>query len=108
MKGIMGELAARHSLVEDNLTFRGIREYSSYDGMRSINWRQTARRNDLMVNLYDHTMDREVRILLNLDTENMIEPDKIMETSVSLASTIARNMLKTRTAVSLMTNGMMW
>ena len=108
MKGIMGEMAARHSLVEDNLTFRGIREYSTYDGMRSINWRQTARRNDLMVNLYDHTMDREVRILLNLDTENMIEPGKLMESAVSLASTIARNMLKTRTAVSFVTNGMMW
>ena len=106
MRGIMGEITARNSLIEDNMTFRGIRDYTGHDSMRSINWKSTARRNDLMVNLYDHTMDREVRILLNLDTENMISTDRLLEESISLASTIARNMLQKKTGVSFVTNGM--
>ena len=106
MRGIMGEIAARNSLIEDNMTFRGIRDYTSFDGMRSINWRQSAKRSELMVNLYDHTMDREVRILLNLDTENMIHPTRLLETSISLASSISRDLLKKKTGVSLVTNGM--
>jgi hypothetical protein len=51
-------------------------------------------------------MDREVRILLNLDTENMIHPTRLLETSISLASSISRDLLKKKTGVSLVTNGM--
>ena len=106
LRGIMGEIAARYSLIEDNMTFRGIRDYTSFDGMRSINWRQSAKRSDLMVNLYDHTMDREVRILLNLDTENMINQAKLLEIAISLTSSISRSLLRNKTGVSMVTNGM--
>ncbi|MCR5147902.1 MAG: DUF58 domain-containing protein [Eubacterium sp.] len=107
MKGIMGELTSKRSLYEDDMSFRGIREYVNTDGQRSINWKQTAKRNDLMVNLYDHTMDKEVRLLLNLDTHNMLEAGKLLEDAISLASTLSRGILKKKVGVSVATNGMM-
>ena len=107
MNGIMGEILVRRSLIPDNMSFRGIREYMITDSQRSINWKQTARRNDLMVNLYDYTMDREIRLLLNLDTHNMIEPAHLLEETISLTSSAARSFLRKKVGVSLKTNGRM-
>ena len=105
-RGILGEIQARHSVVEDSLTFRGIRDYRTSDGYRSINWKQSAKSiNKLKVNVYDFTMDAEVRILVNLDTETMIETDRLLETSISIASSAVRRFLLEHVKVSVNTNG---
>ncbi|MCR5367667.1 DUF58 domain-containing protein [Eubacterium sp.] len=107
MRGIMGEVSAKRSLIYDNLSFRGIREYTRTDSQKSINWRQTAKRNDLMVNLYDYTMDREVKIFLNLEADNMIATGYLLEETICLASSIARRLLERKIAVSFFSNGYM-
>lgn len=105
-RGILGEIQARHSIVEDSLTFRGIRDYQTSDGYRSINWKQSAKAvNKLKVNVYDFTMDAEVRIMVNLDTETMIETDRLLETSISIASAAVRRFLLDHVKVSIYTTG---
>lgn len=104
-QGILGEIAARKSLLYDNLTFRGIRDYQSFDPYRSINWKASAKASNLKVNVYDYTMDAEVRILINLDTDSMIKTDRLLEDSIALASTAARKFLMDNVRVSLLTNG---
>ena len=104
-RGIYGEIEARRSIVEDSLTFRGIRPYQSFDPYRSINWKQSAKSGDLMVNMYGYTTDSRVRILLNLDNDYMIETNKLLEEAISLASSFARHFLDEGVGVSVVTNG---
>ncbi|MCR5213659.1 MAG: DUF58 domain-containing protein [Eubacterium sp.] len=104
-KGLLGEVEAKRSLVEDSLTFRGVREYQSFDPYRSINWKKSARAGELMVNMYGYTTDSRVRILLNLDNNYMIETNKLLEEAISIVSSISTELLKRGVGVSVKTNG---
>ncbi len=104
-RGKIGELAARRSLIEDPLSFRGLRDYRPGDPMHSIHWKQSARTGEWKVNLFDATQDAEVRILLNMDTDSMIRTDRLLEEAISLASSLAREYLKKKIRVSLRSNG---
>ena len=101
----MGEIESKRSIVEDNLSFRGVRQYQSFDPYRSINWKQSAKARELMVNMYGYTTDSRVRIMLNLDNDYMIETNKLLEEAISLASSIARELLEDGIMVSVITNG---
>ena len=104
-RGILGEIEAKQSIVEDSLSFRGIREYQPFDSYRSINWKQSAKARDLMVNMYGYTTDSRVKILVNLDNDYMIETNQLLEEAISLASSIARRLLDKGVMVSIVTNG---
>ncbi|MBO4864453.1 MAG: DUF58 domain-containing protein [Eubacterium sp.] len=106
-RGIMGELETKNGIITDNLTYRGIREYQPFDPYRSINWKQSAKARELMVNIYGYTTDSNVRIMLNLDNDYMIETDKLLEESISLVSTFAKRLTEKAVNVSLVTNGVM-
>ena len=92
-------------MIEDPFTFRGIREYDSSYNMKCINWKATAKADKLMVNLYNHTSLQNIRVLLNLDTNNMIKSEFIDEVSISLASTICRYFLDKDLNVAIASNG---
>ena len=104
-RGRAGEMAARRSLMEDPISFRGRRDYQSGDPYRAINWKQSARTGEWKVNLYEATQDAEVKILLNLDTDSMIRADRLLETSISLTSSLARAHLAEKERVSVWCNG---
>ncbi len=106
LTGVMGELESKRSIVEDMSFFRGIREYRTTDSFRAINWKASARERELMVNMFGWSMDSRVELLLNLDTDVMVEVDRMLETAISLTSTIARKLLERRVSVSLLTNGL--
>ncbi len=105
-RGRIGEIAAKRSMVEDPLSFRGLRDYQTLDPYRSINWKQSARTGQWKVNLYDATQDAEVHILLNLDTDSMIRTDHLLEESISLVSSLARVYLDRKERVMVWTNGL--
>lgn len=52
---LMGEILIRRRLLEDPYAFSGIREYQTYDTMRQINWKATARTGELRVNCCQST-----------------------------------------------------
>lgn len=88
---IIGELS-RKDFYEDPLSFRGMREYTSGDSMRYINWKATAKNQELMVNTYYNIQNTEVVILFNLDT-NIIQRDtKLQEYMISVVATLLHNM----------------
>ena len=102
--GIMGEIKSRRRLMMDETLFRGIRDYQTTDRFRNINWKQSSRGTGLKSNLYDYSQDVDVKILLNLDTESMIKPEKLIEESISLVSSIATDLLKQGLSVSIASN----
>jgi hypothetical protein len=105
-KGVMGELETKRNIIEDSMSFRGIREYQPFDPYRSINWKQSAKARELMVNMRGFTTDSRVRILLNLENDNMIESEKLIEEAISLASSFARQFIGEKVNVSLVTNAL--
>lgn len=102
---IIGDVESKNSLIEDPYTFRGIREYDSSYNMRHINWKATARTNSLMVNVYNHTSLQNIKVLLNLDTNNMIKADYMDEISINLASSVCKFFLMKNLNVSITSNG---
>ncbi len=76
---------SRPGLFDDE--FHRIREYRSDDNPRSIHWRSTARRGQLMVR--EHQQNRQADSLVLLDLPNLKDwPIEASEMAISLAATI--------------------
>lgn len=102
---MLGEMISKRSMTEDAFSFRGIREYGTADSMKKINWKATARMDDLMVNVYNHTAEQKLKILLNLEPNAMIRTDYMMELCISIASTAAETFMKREIPVMVRSNG---
>lgn len=102
---IMGEITAKRLLLDDPFAFRGIRNYQPFDSIRSINWKSTARTNELQVNLHEPTTSYEVRILLNLSTNTIFRQEDMQEYCIRVAGTLAYHFLQSHITVSLYSNG---
>lgn len=105
-QNILGEILNRRSLLEDPYTFRGIRDYDRSDNIRSINWKATARTNELMVNVHDRTSEQRVKLLLNLETNTMLKVEEMQELTIELTSTLAQKFIEEKLPVSLASNGL--
>lgn len=100
---IMGSITQK-TLYEDPLSFRGIREYNSQDGMHFINWKATAKTNQLMVNTYFDTQNCEIVLLLNLDTNIIQRSDILQEYLIRVAATMLYDITRYGFAIRLAVN----
>lgn len=103
---MIGSVLTKRLLQEDPFEFAGIREYQTYDDMKSINWKATARTGSLKVNVHGYTACQEFSILLNLDEPSLLHHDDLMELSISLAATYANALIEKGIPVSLYSNGL--
>lgn len=103
-KGVLGEVETKRNIIEDSMSFRGIRQYQHFDSYRSVNWKQSAKARELMVNMRGFTTDSRVRIMLNLDNDNMIEAETLLEEAISLTSSFVRQFIHEGINVSVVTN----
>ena len=104
-KRLLGEIETKTKLQDDPFSFASIREYQSGDPMRSINWKLTAREDRLMVNTFHTTVEREVVIVINLNTHHHREQDRVMEGTLRIAATLAAMCLKEKIPVGILSNG---
>jgi uncharacterized protein (DUF58 family) len=104
-KKIYGEIIAKRNFLEDPFQLRGIREYSPFDSMKSVNWKATARSGELKVNQFDSTCCGGVTILLNVEKFNNFDKIEILEKAVSLAASFATEFIKVGLEVELISNG---
>jgi len=100
---IIGDLT-QTDLYEDPLSFRGIREYRNGDSMRYINWKATAKTNDLMVNTYFDTQNTQVVLLFNLETNLIQRDDKLHEYMIRVVTTLLHHMNNRDFAIRLAIN----
>lgn len=87
-----GDRVVRRWIMEDPFIRSGIREYTSSDPMKNINWKASARFGALQVNQYDPTARHKLMILLNVDTKLnqwtiTDEPERV-EYGISVAATV--------------------
>lgn len=85
----IGETLAQHSLFEDPLQFRSLREYTTGDPLRKVNWKKTASRQALYVNQYEPTALRQLYFVLDLPSPYHYRLETAAETQLALLATYA-------------------
>ena len=101
---IMGDILTRRYTYEDPFEFQGIRPYQPYDSMRDVNWKATARTGELRTNLHGYTVRQEVCLLLNLESETMIEYAQLREESIRIANSLSEMLLAQGIPVGIYSN----
>ena len=100
-----GDVVKRIKINEDPFEFRAIREYQPYDPMNHINWKATAKSDNLHVNTFNSTNRKNVVLLLNLDMNLIRNSENLAEWSIRIASCLADMFLEEQIPVALYTNG---
>ena len=105
LKRIQGELEVRKYELEDPFTYQGIREYQPFDTMKDINWKATARTDELKVNIRAHTAVSSVRIFMNLEDNGILRREELLEMTLSLCVGLAEQLLSQGIRLSIYGNG---
>ncbi len=102
---LLGEIETNLKLQEDPFAFAMIREYQPYDSMHSLNWKVSARMDRLMVNTFHTTLQRELVIVLNLNTHAGHYEERIREDLIRIAATLCAYFVDRKIPVALLSNG---
>ncbi|MDX8044631.1 DUF58 domain-containing protein [Gracilibacillus sp. S3-1-1] len=105
----LGDITVKRWIVEDPFLQAGVREYQQGDPLNSINWKATARTQDLQINKKDFTADHHLLIYVNFDTNEDIrmpieEADSI-EKALSYAASLANYAIKQGVSTGFGCNG---
>lgn len=101
---MMGSILTKRYINEDPFEFRSIREYQSYDSMKAINWKASAKTGALKVNVFDYTSSQQVIILLNTEPETIWKYDDLNEESIRIVASLSKELIGQGIPVSLYTN----
>ncbi len=102
---LMGEVLIRRRLLEDPYAFYGIREYQTYDTMRQINWKATAKTGELRVNTCQSTVSCRVSILLDVRPPHTARAMERVEQGIRMAAAFGISCEEAQIPFSLFTNG---
>jgi uncharacterized protein (DUF58 family) len=93
-KAAGNEVSAQHwkSLAGEQTDVRGLRPYREGDPLRTIHWRTSARRGELMVCEYDTASSRDLVLVVEpwLPENPTLAQRRSLEEGLSLAATLAR------------------
>ena len=89
---INGNIQAKRFIFPDPFTFRGIREYSQNDPLKAVNFKASAKGQDLMVNLWDYSVSRQVVLMLNLQKQSVWHNEILDEQAIRIAASLARQL----------------
>lgn len=103
---LLGIIITKRFTNEDPFEFRNIREYQTYDTMKSINWKASAKTGLLKVNVHDSSASQQVQIIINLEPEGNWIEETLFETSIQLGATLSAKFLDQGIPVSIYSNGL--
>lgn len=109
-KDPFGDRKARQWLFEDPLRIAGSREYVFGDSLRRVDWKATARTQQLQVRVYEPTTTYRLVIFLNLNTFGgywwwLGCNRALLELSISVAASVANWATEQGYHVGLLANG---
>jgi len=105
LQKINGDMVVRRHLMADPFAFQGIREYTPFDEMKTVNWKASARSNELKVNIYDFSAFFSVSIYINVRNRQFSGSELLIEKAISVGFYLADVYLADGISVSLYTNG---
>ena len=91
LTGLIGDMVSRRYLLQDPVLAAGLREYVPGDPVRSISWKQTARRGQLMVREFEYTREEACRVVLCLPDRERIGSD-LMDVCCGLVRSICEEL----------------
>ena len=101
---INSDIVNDENLSKDPFLIKGIREYQPYDTYKDINWKASAKTEELMVKVHDSTAKKKVRVLLNLENSMILKKDELNELCISMAIATLIYFCKSGSQVSLYAN----
>ncbi len=104
IRQLQGELLGRRQSVEDPFEYRGIREYQSFDEMKQINWKATAKTGALKVNERGYTTRQGIRIFLNLRDDSVLRHEEDVENAIRLCVSLSMELLEAGNRVAVYAN----
>ena len=102
---MIGMVIANRFSYEDPFEFRTIRQYQSYDSMKSVNWKASAKTDSLLVNAYNYTVEQEICLLLNFECDTTFGDEGLLEEALQLASSLTGMFIEKGIPLSMYTNG---
>jgi uncharacterized protein (DUF58 family) len=102
-----GERRGGLRVFEDPSRVAGVRDYSPGDALRRIDWNATARLGKLQSRTYEPTSSQHLYVALNTQTLTPAWAGyiaELLERSIAVAASIARDAYDTRYAVGLLAN----
>jgi len=109
-KNPFGEKGANTQLFEDPLRTVGIREWQSWDSLRRVHWKATARHQSMLSRVYEPSEEAQVLIFLNSATLKrhwLGSIPELFERAISVAASLASLAAEQRLPVGLITNGVL-
>lgn len=103
---------SKYPLMEDRFSFAGVRKYIAGDPMSYLNYKQTARRGELMVNDREYMLGRKILLYLNFQPNEQQhftqeEFQELIEKELSYASYMLSECVRNGYVYSLHTNSKM-
>ncbi|ENH98414.1 hypothetical protein J416_00464 [Gracilibacillus halophilus YIM-C55.5] len=104
-----GDITVRRWIIEDPFLQKGVREYQYGDPLQAVNWKATARTNQLQINQKDFTADHHVMIYVNFDLNEdirlPIHDEQVIEKALSYAASLANTTIEEGMATGFGCNG---
>lgn len=101
---IMGEALKNKFIFEDPFEFKGIRNYTTSDPMKKINWSASAKTGELMVNNYYDTTSRHVTIFLDVVNDSVWKRYDQLEECIRITRNLMEEFAKNQIPVNIITN----
>ena len=104
----IGDVAARPRGIDDPTLPVSVREYRRGDPARAIDWKATARRGAPWVRLNDASVSGAVVLVVECETRTHSiwdDSPRLLESVLSTAATLARDLLAAGHAVGMVANG---
>ena len=91
---ILGDRLSAGSIYEDPFAFASVREYTTADPMKNINWKASAKVGSLMVNTFFQADSLQAEVYLDVNDFDYTNEEDLIEESVSIAATIIEKLTK--------------
>jgi len=104
LTNINGHLQSKRFTNPDPFTFRGIREYTPGDPLKAVNFKASAKSQNLMVNLWDYSISRQVVLMLNLQKQSALHSEDTDEQAIKVAASLAGQLAMAHIPVRFITN----
>ncbi len=104
---LFGDLRSRRKILGDPARLAGVRDYAPGDPLHDIHWRATASTGALQVKQFQPSTTVQTTIFLDMARGGYTLPDVLAATdlAVTVAASLASNLVGQRQQVGLITNG---
>ena len=99
--GLLGDVSVRRFIHEDPSMLIGYRDYTGREPMKQISWFQTAKAGKLTVRVNDHTVGRNVTLLVNMESAS----PGVSERCLSLTRTVCEQLETGKVPYAMVSNG---